>query len=589
MKLTIRNKQLAAFGVVILLMMFSVGYASIRLQQAKNEQVQLKEARFPSSIDAAQVQTGVASASAALRGYVLFGNDPNDAARFKKERQEAWADIDSTLADMKKRAASLSPSERQQEEAIYAAIPEFRRMQDQVEELAIGHSSDDMGKAYETLKTQGVAKQRELDNLIDQFEHSQQTQATADISSLVSSNSMTQILLWLTTFIAAGCGISIAVIFSKKVATSLAALAERASNIAAGDLTGEPVEVNSSDEVGELTQAINDMQQKLQTMIAEVRHVAENFAHASEQIASAATEQARSADEEKDQTSQVATAIQEMYSTVMQVSENSNSAASAARQASETARKGGVIVESTLTKMRAIADSVSSTGHKIGELGKASDQIGHIAGVIDDIADQTNLLALNAAIEAARAGEQGRGFAVVADEVRKLAERTATATKEIAGMIKNIQDETGMAVSAMEDGTEQVNEGLSSTSKAGDSLKEIIDMAEKVGEMITQIATASTQQTTATEDMSRNVEHIAELVKTSASGAQESARACQELSGVALDLQEMVGNFKLNDSRTNDSRAVNTRVASRRQPEQEPRQSHSLPPLNQRAVTGRVQ
>src|SRR5258708_9315745 len=166
-------------------------------------------------------------------------------------------------------------------------------------------------------------------------------------------------------------------------------------------------------------------------------------------------------------------------------------------------------------------------------------------GVIDDIADQTNLLALTAAMEAARAGEQGRGFAVVADEVRKLAERTTTATKEIAHMIKNIQDETRAAVAAMETGTKQVQEGVTSTSKAGDSLRSIIQMSEQVGGMITEIATAATQQSSTTEQVNMNIEQIAKLVKESAIGAQQSATACHDLSSLALDLQSMLDKFKL--------------------------------------------
>jgi hypothetical protein len=196
----------------------------------------------------------------------------------------------------------------------------------------------------------------------------------------------------------------------------------------------------------------------------------------------------------------------------------------------ETARQGGSIVDGILTKMRGIAESVGATAKKMEELGKSSDQIGRIIGVIDDIAAQTNLLALNAAIEAARAGEQGRGFAVVADEVRKLAERTTTATKEIAHMIKTIQDETKVAVVAMESGTKQVEEGVTSTAKAGDSLRAIIKMSEQVGTMITEIATTATQQSSTTEQVNINIEQIATLVKESAIGAQQSATACQDLS-----------------------------------------------------------
>jgi len=249
-----------------------------------------------------------------------------------------------------------------------------------------------------------------------------------------------------------------------------------------------------------------------------------------------------------DAAAQVVTTINDMSSTVLQVSDNSNRAAEAARQAAETARQGGAIVDETLGKMRNIADSVRGTAQKMEELGKSSDQIGRIIEVIDEIADQTNLLALNAAIEAARAGEQGRGFAVVADEVRKLAERTTSATKQIAQMIKSVQDETKIAVTAMESGTKQVEEGVKSTVQAGDSLRQIIQMAEQVGEMITHIATAATEQSSASDQVHANMDQIAKLVKDSAAGAQQSAKACQDLSGLALDLQKMVGNFKLDSN-----------------------------------------
>jgi len=210
-------------------------------------------------------------------------------------------------------------------------------------------------------------------------------------------------------------------------------------------------------------------------------------------------------------------------------------------------------VAETLAKMKVIAESVGATANKMEELGRSSDQIGRIIGVIDDIADQTNLLALNAAIEAARAGEQGRGFAVVADEVRKLAEHTTTATKEIAQMIRNIQDETKVAVVAMESGTKQVEEGVTSTAKAGDSLRAIIQMSEQVGGMIAEIATAATEQSSTTEQVNANIEQIAKLVKESAIGAQQSATACQDLSSLALDLQTMVGKFKLENTQVGDS------------------------------------
>jgi methyl-accepting chemotaxis protein len=315
--------------------------------------------------------------------------------------------------------------------------------------------------------------------------------------------------------------------------------------IAANNLAVEDVEITSQDEIGKAGAALNSMKNNLRAIMQSIAGTAEHVASASEEIAASATQTANGSETQKDQVHQVATAMQEMAATVHEVSDNSNKAADSARQASETARQGGAIVEDTLSRMRDIAGSVRETAQKVQELGSRSDQIGKIVGVIDDIADQTNLLALNAAIEAARAGEQGRGFAVVADEVRKLAERTTQATKEIAGMITSVQAETRTAVEKMQSGTAQVEKGVEVTGRAGESLKQIIGQADHVGEMVTHIATAATQQSSATEQVNSNMEQINRLVAESAEGAQQSAKACEQLSSLAFELQSLVSRFKL--------------------------------------------
>jgi methyl-accepting chemotaxis protein len=311
-----------------------------------------------------------------------------------------------------------------------------------------------------------------------------------------------------------------------------------------GDLTRR-LEVGCNDEVAELATWFNTFVDKLQEILCKVSSTSNSLAAAGEQISASARQQAEGAEIQRDQTTQVATAMQEMGSTVQQVSENSNNAAAASQKAAETARQGGTVVEETLSRMRAIAQSVGETARKVQELGKQSDQIGKIIGVIDDIADQTNLLALNAAIEAARAGEQGRGFAVVADEVRKLAERTSGATKEITGMIRSIQAETKSAVTAMQAGTKEVEQGVALTTQAGSSLHKIIQMSEQVGDMVTQIATAATEQSAASEEINGNIEQIAKITTASALGAHQTTEALQDLAALASNLQRLVGQFRL--------------------------------------------
>jgi methyl-accepting chemotaxis protein len=323
------------------------------------------------------------------------------------------------------------------------------------------------------------------------------------------------------------------------------------------DLTVQ-IPLASHDEVGEICQCFNSFAAKLHAAMCKVAAAAEQLASSTEKISAAASESAEGSRTQSDQTAQVATAVQELASSVLQISDNCQRAAGAAQSATQSAKRGGGIVHESLSSIRSIADSVGATAKRIEELGKRSDHIGKIVAVIDDIADQTNLLALNAAIEAARAGEQGRGFAVVADEVRKLAERTTKATKEIAQMIEGVQNETKTAVANMEAGTKQVEKGVDTTTQAGTSIEEIIMAAEQVGDMVTQIATAATEQSSTTDQIKDNLEAIARITHESSKGAQQSAKACQELSSLAFDLEQLVRHFHL---RREEQPAPETRSA----------------------------
>jgi len=359
--------------------------------------------------------------------------------------------------------------------------------------------------------------------------------------------------LAVTVYVLVGMGVLVLGAYGmtmvRTVSRSLQRMIDMVEDIAQGegDLT-KRLQVESSDELGDLAQGFNSFLDKLHGVISEVATSAEQVASASEEMSANSATMASSAESQNDQVRQVATAMQQMSATVHEVSENSNRAADSARQAAETACQGGAIVEDSVTRMRAIAESVRETAQKVQALGTRSDQIGRIVNVIDDIADQTNLLALNAAIEAARAGEQGRGFAVVADEVRKLAERTTKATKEIAEMIEKVQSETHLAVERMQAGTQQVEQGVEATGQAGESLRRIIEQAEHVGEVVTHIATAATEQWSATEQVNNHMDQINKLVAESTEGAQQSAQACEELSRLAFELQSLVSRFKLGQS-----------------------------------------
>ncbi len=324
---------------------------------------------------------------------------------------------------------------------------------------------------------------------------------------------------------------------------------EAMEQFADGDLTIQVVSEKEDDDISKLYNAFNRSIINIKKMVNQVSEAVHATASASSQISSSTEEMASGAEEQSTQTSEVATAIEQMTKTILESTRNAGAASENARTAEKIAEEGGKVVENTVVGMKRIAEVVSEAANTVKQLGNSSNQIGEIIQVIDDIADQTNLLALNAAIEAARAGEQGRGFAVVADEVRKLAERTTKATKEIAGMIIKIQTETKGAVKSIEVGTDEVKKGHEMANKAGESLKEIIRASNKVVDDVNQIASASEEQSTTAEQISKSVESMSNISNESAEAIQQVARSAEDLNRLTENLQNLIANFKIDDDK----------------------------------------
>ena len=355
--------------------------------------------------------------------------------------------------------------------------------------------------------------------------------------------------LWLNlafTILLIGFTFAFGIIIMRGITKPLSQMLAMLKDIAEGegDLT-KRLNNDRRDELGEVSLWFNHFIQSVHGIVSQMASNTMQVSASCSQLNRTAEQIATAAEEVACQSGTVATAGEEMSATSNDISGSCAQAAESSNRASDTARGGARVVQETLLGMQNIAASVQASSSTVASLGERSDQIGAIVGTIEDIADQTNLLALNAAIEAARAGEQGRGFAVVADEVRALAERTTRATKEIGEMIKAIQGETSGAVASMNQGVLEVEKGMESSRKSGEALENILNAINEVTGQIHQIATAAEEQTAVTGEISSNIHQINDVVLETAKGAHETADAAAHLSSLAGDLQRIVGRFRL--------------------------------------------
>jgi methyl-accepting chemotaxis protein len=540
----LRAKLATGFGTLLILLILTglVGYYSTGRVTATAESVRFSLKR---NEVATAVELGVRKQVQSASGYVFNGDQPS-LQQYGQDKQEVAQQLTalSTMLSTEK-GKGLFNKIRESTDRMTAITDQeiaFRRESRSYEanDLASGPKTQETLKRFAADCTELEAWEDKLGQ--DEVEVEHQTESRA--------NKVTLLLVAVGLLL----GIVIAMLIARSITASLMCMLQLIQKISAKDLMVEDVEVTSNDEIGQAEVALNSMKNTLHQMVQSMAATAEHLASASEEISAGASQSVETARVQSDQTLQVANAMQEMSSTVHQVSEHSQKAADSSHKAAAAAHQGGVVVEQTLSTMRSIAESSKNVAVRIGELGKSSEEIGKIVAVIDDLADQTNLLALNAAIEAARAGEQGRGFAVVADEVRKLAERTTKATQGIGAMVASIQSETKNAVEAIELGSKDVELGVEKTSASGTALKEIIQMSEQVGDMISQIATAATEQSSATEQVNTNIAQISSLTQGSSLAAEQTAKACAELSTMALDLQNLVNQFKLGTSDSRGSR-----------------------------------
>ncbi|HEX4065645.1 MAG TPA: methyl-accepting chemotaxis protein [Acidobacteriaceae bacterium] len=542
MHLTLKQKLAAGFAAICMLTLAGSAIVILQIGHIRTVEQRINNVRIPSALAAENLSRYVSDAAFAYRNYIIYGEDPALAAKYDNARLDGWNKLFAELATLQK----LSDADEQptlaklETDARDGAL----KIQEDTKPGLFGHGEEGRRTSLERMKAgAGMAAQVQTDCTAI-VEHTKQ-QLQQDNEGLTEAERMSTVAAMVAGLLTMAGGILVGWRLSRQILNGIGKMTERISRVAHGDLTGEPLVHETRDEIGDAVERINEMQASLERMIRDVSGSAEQVAAAATELSITSDQQMQHVTMQNQQSQQIATAMHEMAATIAEVSANASRATMGATEAKQTAHLGGEVVAATVGAMQKLTESSQSTSTQIEQLAGRSTEIGKVISVISEIAEQTNLLALNASIEAARAGEHGRGFAVVAGEVRRLAERTAQATRETGELIGTIQSEATKAAESIRAELIHVEESSESATRAGDALQSIIAASESVTNMISQIAAAANEQAAATEEVNRSMSEITRSVELTTTGTQESARACSQLSELSAHMQQLVSQFQL--------------------------------------------
>ncbi|ROM77623.1 methyl-accepting chemotaxis protein [Pseudomonas brassicacearum] len=434
-----------------------------------------------------------------------------------------------------------APDERAAYDQYVQLLGQYRQLEERMKTLSRNNQVDELRALLNTeLLSNSDAINAAIGRLVE-INNQQAEDLNQDAVQQYSSA-----FNWVVTLLVIATGLTLlfAWLLTNSITKPIANALDAAEEIAKGNLT-RPITVDGSDEAGRLLRAMSTMQEKLRDTLQRISGSATQLASAAEELNSVTDESARGLTQQNNEIEQAATAVNEMTSAVEEVARNAVSTSEASRNATTSAGDGRDLVQETVSAIERMSADVQGTAALIGNLANESRDIGKVLDVIRGLADQTNLLALNAAIEAARAGEAGRGFAVVADEVRALAHRTQQSTSEIERMIGSIQSGTEHAVDSMRNSTERAESTLNIARGAGMSLDTINTAIVEINERNLVIASAAEEQAQVAREVDRNLVNIRDLSVQSATGANQTSAASAELSRLAVDLNNMVGRFSL--------------------------------------------
>ena len=538
--LNISQKLYSGFGVVLLIILVLVLSTWRGFGQVERS-VRLNIHTYDVIIESTDLLASLINIETGARGFAITGRD-----QFLEPLRAGQKDFEVHLADLRQLTRD-NPAQQRRFAELQSAYEQWLR-EDINSLLELRRQVAAGAQSFDALIEQVAAgnakvKMDAMRRLLGEVQAEERGLLEQRTTSMNDAKSLSLVILLVGGLLATVLAVSVAFLLSRSIAGRLQQVVEVARNVAQGRLDSN-IERAGRDEIGVLLDAFATMQQRLREMIGQIRAGAGQLVEAAQNISSASTQLSVSTQEQSQAASSMAATVEELTVSINHVADNANEAHGLSSDSGRQSAEGGAVIQETLGSMQRIADTVQGAAAQIAELGQHSDQISSIVNVIKEIADQTNLLALNAAIEAARAGEQGRGFAVVADEVRLLAQRTANSTQEITEMIKKIQLGTRNAVSNMEIGVQQVNGGVEQASQAGDAIVAIRQASGRVVDVVDQISLALREQTVASQDVARNVERIAQMSMQNSEAVADTSRTAQGLQQLAVSLEKQVASFR---------------------------------------------